>query len=459
MIIQPISMEDAIKFCERPEDHFFDRKSLQIAPAKLLRHICAFANADSGELVIGIADDKEAAVGIDRWRGASDIEEFNGFFQALRDIQPSCTTTATFLVCVGLPGYVLHLAIEKDSFVHETPDGKVYQRVSAQSLPLSAQEIMDLTYAKGQRSFEDEKVSKARIEDIVDSEEVRSFLQDYSPKTDPLDFVVNQYLVDVRDWEPTVAGLLLFACNPSAVMPKQCAVKVARYETREDDAERDHLKETFTIEGPAYDVISQSVSKVKEIMSATTIWTMEGMRPVEYPPEAIQEIVTNAVIHRDYSISDHIHIYVFDNRIEVRSPGRLPGYITVQNILDARFSRNPKLVRTLARYKNPPNRDMGEGLNTAFQKMKEWKLKDPEISVEGSYVVVTIPHTPLGNPEEIVLKYLQKNPSIRNKEARDLTGIRSENSMKNVFIRLQQQGEIEPVPELKGSASRWRLKA
>jgi ATP-dependent DNA helicase RecG len=193
-------------------------------------------------------------------------------------------------------------------------------------------------------------------------------------------------------------------------------------------------------------------------MSATPIWTMEGLRNVEYPPESIWEIICNAVIHRDYSISDHIHVHVYDNRIEVKSPGKLPGYVTVENILDARYSRNPKVVRTLSRYKNPPNKDMGEGLNTAFQKMKEWKLRSPEISTDGSYVTVMLPHTPLASPEETVLEFLKRNPTIRNKEARDLTGIRSENSMKNVFLRLQTQGHIEPVPELKGSASRWQLK-
>lgn len=81
---------------------------------------------------------------------------------------------------------------------------------------------------------------------------------------------------------------------------------------------------------------------------------------------------------------------------------------------------------------------MGEGLSTAFQKMKEWKLKDPEITVEGNYVQVTLPHTPLAAREDTVLAYLRKNGTIKNKEARDLTGIRSENSMKNVFLRLQE---------------------
>jgi ATP-dependent DNA helicase RecG len=85
-------------------------------------------------------------------------------------------------------------------------------------------------------------------------------------------------------------------------------------------------------------------------------------------------------------------------------------------------------------------------------------LRAPEISVDGNYVNVTLPHTPLASPEETVLEFLKTNDTIRNKEARDITGIRSENSMKNVFLRLQSQGQIEPVPDLKGSASRWRLK-
>jgi ATP-dependent DNA helicase RecG len=87
-----------------------------------------------------------------------------------------------------------------------------------------------------------------------------------------------------------------------------------------------------------------------------------------------------------------------------------------------------------------------------------WKLRAPEISTDGSHVTVVLPHAPLASPGETVLEFLKRNPTIRNKEARDLTGIRSENSMKNVFLRLQSQGHIEPVPDLKGSASRWRFR-
>jgi ATP-dependent DNA helicase RecG len=82
---------------------------------------------------------------------------------------------------------------------------------------------------------------------------------------------------------------------------------------------------------------------------------MTGLRTLEYPPEAIWEIVVNAIIHRDYSISDDVQIRIFDNRVEIISPGKLPGYVSVENILEARYSRNSKVVRNLARYPSPPD--------------------------------------------------------------------------------------------------------
>jgi ATP-dependent DNA helicase RecG len=83
---------------------------------------------------------------------------------------------------------------------------------------------------------------------------------------------------------------------------------------------------------------------------------------VRYPPETLHEIITNAVLHRDYSIADDIHIRVFDNRVEVQSPGRLPAHVTPDNILDERFSRNGTIVRLVNKFPNPPNKDVGEGL-------------------------------------------------------------------------------------------------
>jgi ATP-dependent DNA helicase RecG len=193
-------------------------------------------------------------------------------------------------------------------------------------------------------------------------------------------------------------------------------------------------------------------------MSSIKIWTTKGLKTEEYPPESIWEIVVNAIIHRDYSISDDVQILIFDNRIEVLSPGRLPGYVTTENVLDARYSRNHKIVRTLNRYENPPNKDLGEGLNTAFQKMTEWKLKKPEISEDGNYVKVVLPHTPLASPSESILEFLKTNSRITNRQAREITGIRSENLVKIEFYKLRDEKLIERIPGLEGPSAAWQLK-
>ena len=89
------------------------------------------------------------------------------------------------------------------------------------------------------------------------------------------------------------------------------------------------------------------------------------------------------------------------------------------------------MVRLINKFPDPPNKDVGEGLNTAFDAMKRLRLKEPEIVENDHSVVVHIRHTPLASPQEAVMDYLENNPEITNRIARDLTGIRSENSMKS----------------------------
>ena len=459
MKVIKISKKDADIFLAKDEGHFFDRKALGINGKTIQKISVAFANADGGEFIIGFKDKKDEPDISKQWDGGEDVESFNGLLQAIFDCTPTLSITNTAMFCDFYKGYVLHVSVDKSADVHKTTADKVFQRKGAQSLPLTdPQKILELSFAKGTSSFEDQVVEALDPEQLVDSSELISFLADYSPATDPLDFLINQHLLDNKTWSPTYASVLIFYSNPQAVLPRRCAVKITRYETREDDPEREHLADQVTIDGTLYNIIHNAVQEISNIMSKVKIWVLGEMKKVEYPPETIWEIVANAVIHRDYSISDDIQILIFDNRIEVKSPGKLPGYVNIENILDARYSRNPKIVRTLNRYKNPPNKDLGEGLNTAFQKMKEWKLKSPEIKEDNNYVNVIIPHSPLAKPEELILGYLRNNESIKNSEARELTGIKSENEVKRVFIRLSEVDQIERVPNLQGSASRWRLK-
>ena len=451
-----ISEADALVLCKRAEDHFFDRKAAALSGQKLQKIVVAFANADGGEVVIGIADDKDEPDPSKRWNGYATVEDYNGLLQALHTLNPSVDVRYEFLKHDTKGTIALHIFVERGADVNKTADGKVYQRSGAQSLPLSAEQITELGFAKGARSYENMKLPDLPPEQIADARELASFLADHSPSTDPLDYAVNQHLVDTRDWTPLVAGILLFGDNPSAMLPRKCGVRVSRYETREDDPEREHLKESYYIEGPAYRLIHASVEKITAILSSISMWGSEGSERKGYPPEAIWEVFVNAIVHRDYSISDDVHVTIFNDRIEIASPGRLPGYVRVENILDARFNRNSKLVRCLNRYRDAPNKDMGEGLNTAFQKMKEWQLKPPVITEEGNYIKVVIRHAPLALPTEAIMNFLEAEPEITNKQARNLTGIKSENAVKKEFLKLRDQGVIERVPGRGGARAAWR---
>lgn len=114
------------------------------------------------------------------------------------------------------------------------------------------------------------------------------------------------------------------------------------------------------------------------------------------------------------------------------------------------------IVRLINKFPNPPNKDVGEGLNTAFRAMELLRLKPPTILETEHSVIVKIRHESLGSPEELVMQYMELHEEIRNRIGRDITGIKSENSMKNVFLRLKARGMLEPVPGKKGTASAWR---
>ena len=122
----------------------------------------------------------------------------------------------------------------------------------------------------------------------------------------------------------------------------------------------------------------------------------------------------NTLLHRDYSIVADVQIRIFDNRVEIENPGRLPGHVTTANILDTQSARNPALVRLINKFPNPPNKDVGEGLNTAFRAMETLRLKPPIIVEKDSSVLIIIRHEPLGSPEELVMKYMETNQEITN---------------------------------------------
>jgi ATP-dependent DNA helicase RecG len=447
-----ITREQTDKVRLLDENQFSDLKSVAIAPKDLSTHISAFANADGGDLYIGITDKER------RWEGFANVEGANGHIQLFEELFPLGTDFHyEFLECDDFPGLVLHVQVNKTQGIIKAQNGVPYVRVNASSMPVNtADRLRKLELRKGVVSFETELLNASK-EIITESSVIENFITEVVPTTKPEPWLKKQNLL--RDNRPTVAGVLIFAEEPQAVLPKNCGIKVYRYKTRELEGHRDLLDgDPKTIEGDLYTQIMKAVETTKKITEAIPKFGGDKFETIQYPHETLHEILANAVLHRDYSIRDDIHIRIFDDRIEVQSPGRLPSNITPKNILEERFARNGAIVRILNKFPEAPNKDVGEGLNTAFTKMKELGLKPPIIRELENAVLVIIKHEPLASAEEIIYQYLQQYPSIKNRKAREITHNMSDFQIKGAFNRLAQAGKIEKVPGTKTSSTAWRLK-
>jgi ATP-dependent DNA helicase RecG len=451
-----ISGQEVAKVLAQHESHFCDVKAKEISPAKLTKTICALSNAEGGEVFIGVGEDKSSR--INYWSGFNVPEDANGHIQAFEDLFPLGEGYSySFLRSSDRPGFVLKVEVAKNRGVKYASDGKVYVRRGPQSLPCETEEALTrLKRNKGLISFETELVNADQTE-ITNSSTIISFMLEVVPTAEPEAWLRKQLLI--INGKPTVAGIVLFAEEPQAVLPKRTGIKVYRYKTKALDGTRDTLDgDPLSIEGYAYVQIRDAVKTAAEIIESVRINTPSGLESVKYPITALHEIITNAVLHRDYSIADDIHIRIFDNRVEVASPGTLAGHVTPENILNERFARNATIVRLINKFPDPPNKDVGEGLNTAFSAMREMKLQPPQIEQAGGYVKVVLKHEPLASPEEIILEYLVDHSQITNRIARDLCFIGSENKIKVILQRLVRNGSIELVPGTTRYSAAYRRK-
>jgi ATP-dependent DNA helicase RecG len=437
------------------EGHFLDLKAKEIKPGKLTRSISAFANADGGELYIGIAENVTLPFP-HKWEGFAKPEDANAHLQVFENLFPLGEDYLyNFLSHPQQNGVVLQVIVRKTKAVVKAQDGIAYIRRGAQCLPVNtADKIALLERNKGITSFENEPVG-VELDRVCNSIVTTSFIKEVVPTSEPEPWLRKQELI--KNGRPTVCGVVLFADLPQAILPKRSGIKIYRYQTSDAQGTRDTLVgNPISVEGCAYDLIKQAVEITKQTIGGIQILGTKGLEAVAYPTETLHEVITNAVLHRDYAIADDVHVRIFDNRVEVESPGRLPAHITPKNILTERFARNGNLVRVINKFPNPPNKDVGEGLNTAFEAMRNLRLKDPVVVEAENAVVVQIKHEKLASAEDVIMEYLENNPSITNRVARGLTGIRSENSMKSVFIRLRDAGLIEQVPGRFGFFSAWQ---
>lgn len=457
MDVKEIEENEAEFYCNKEEDHFFDQKSYRSKGAVIEKIAVALSNSDGGEFIVGIEDAKVGSEGLDRWVGYSDIESANYIVKSLVHLRPSLEFRAEFLKIKGSikTNYAVLVKVDKSLHVCETSSREVYIRKGAQSLELKGEKIVELTHAKGIASEEDVIVKDFTIDELVNSSVLNNYLE-LIPITDkdPLSFLIQENLIGKTCWTPKIASVLMFSDNPSQILSKQCAVKVVRYETDDDDINRDTLKESISVEGCVFNIIKKTFEVVKSELSKNIFKSIDGDKVTEYPDDALWEIIVNCIIHRDYSISDNVKITIFFDRIEFLSPGRLPGFVTPKNILDHRFSRNSKIVRLLSKYPNSPNKDLGEGMNTVYQRMRESGLTEPSIEEDGNYLKVILSRKSSDNPKELIFSYLMKHGEITNKIARELTCLDSD-KVTRIFSKLKDENLISKKDSSSTAKTIW----
>jgi ATP-dependent DNA helicase RecG len=453
MQIEKITKLQFDRICTMEESQFFDLKQKH-SLAKICKTVSAFANADGGDLIIGIADKKER----NRLQGYyCSPEDANGHIREILSIFSFGVEycVATFWQAEWQEStFFLHLNIHRTPFIVRTNEGDVYKRLNAQDIKLNVAQVTILERDKGIVSHED-STTQEKIENILTTDTFAKFSKSVIPSANGRVFFEKERLISnnfVR-----FAGVLLFDDYPQGALA-QTAVKIYRYRTLANEGNRDTLDDTpVTVEGPAIELIEETVKRTIEIIESIPVLGESGFNKIKYPQEAIHETVCNAIIHRDYAINDYVHVRIFDNRVEIESPGRLPGPVTVKNILHQRFARNKRIVRILNKFPSPPNKDVGEGLNTTFAAMKKLNLGAPEIIEGASSVIVRLKHEPLASVEELIVRYIKKYGQINNKTARNVCKIESDSVIRKTFARMINSGLIRKKEGTRGKGTKYIL--
>jgi ATP-dependent DNA helicase RecG len=380
------------------------KKPTEDLARELARLISGMANTDGGTLLVGVEPDR-SVTGI-----PYGPEELRSLVQAPQTLlnpplHPPCQRM--HLGNLLLLKFEVSPAIE----IHRLTGGRAFYRIATENPSLPSEQIQSLREAKQSLSYERQTVLNATWEDL-EPDAVHALIERTQDPRDAEIVLSRAYhLTNHTPEKPslTMAALLLFAKDPSRWHPR-CGIDFVKYEgtERQHGAALNVIKR-IRFETPLSRLIDEAVGRIKEhIRERTILHDLFFREKLEYPTFAWQEALVNAVAHRDYSLSGAaVEIWMFDDRIEIRSPGLPPSPVTLEQLRQQKrvhFSRNPLMVRVLADlgYLN----EMGEGIPRMFQEMEHYGLRPPEFSTEGFFFTVTLRNTPVY--DEATLRWLNQ---------------------------------------------------
>ncbi len=338
--------------------------------------------------------------------------------------------------------------------------GQYLIRSGRQNRPLLPNELRRLLLNRNEVGFESQILEKASLDDL-DIEFTQAFHQQLNSVGDISDLLLSHGCLakTTNGIKPTVAGVLLFGAEPQRWI-RSAEITCVRYpgETMSDDFVRADIK------GVLADQIRRSEAFVSSNMR-------QGMRirglaredTPEYPISVVREAIVNAVAHRDYSIrGDNIRVLMYSDRLEVYSPGRLPGHVTVDNIIEERYSRNEAIVQVLSEAGFIER--LGYGIDRIIAVCEKEDLPRPQFVETAAGFKVTIyghgpnlvgaappsglfSHLQLNPRQEKALTFVQENRRITNRDYQTLCEDASPETLRRDFADLVDKGILLKIGE------------
>ncbi len=430
--------------------------------ASLASEMAAFANSEGGTIYLGVADDG-GTPGLDK----ADVARINQLISnAASHLVKSPLTVRTENIGLENSRIVIVLTVPKGlDKPYFDKNGVIWLKTGADKRRVNSKEELRRLFQITGQFHADELPTRAGI-DKLDKLRFRDFLRDvyqqaYPDDPEELTRLLQNMNLATDDGALNLAGLLMFAEKPELIKP-QFVVKAIRYPGNEIHV-TDYV-DTEDFAGPLPKIFNDTLAFV--MRNLHKIQAGRGVnapgRP-EIPESVFEELLVNALVHRDYLVSAPVRLFVYDNRIEIISPGHLPDNLTVEKIRTGNASiRNPILVSYVAKGLLPYH-GLGSGIKRALAAWPQIDLADDrdgclftatvhrKPAEELKLVNISSGSSPKSSPktEEQILELMRKNVSITTEEIGSALGITKRAVLKQVE-KLKDQGRLKRIGPARG---------
>jgi ATP-dependent DNA helicase RecG len=359
-------------------------KAAPIHPDDLAASIVAFANTDGGSLLFGVGDRGDIV-------GLADVD---GLAKQVDNVaRTNCLPPATILQERAQVSGKTVLVVQVprgEERPYCTNRGVHYVRAFSGRRQAAREELLRLFQASQSLLADEQVVSGASLADLDHSYFERFLLQAFGKRLEDFHVTGEKLLQNLRlarDDRPTLAGLLLFGREVERFLPfaQINAAQFAGTELADAPADRKDIT------GKLADQLEGALRFLRAHLIVRH--QIEGIQPErhpELPEEALREAIVNALVHRDYTVRGPIRLLLFEDRLEVHSPGCPPNTLDVEAMkLGTHIPRNPILLSHFAKMGYVTS--LGSGIPRILKLVRQATGKEAEIAIRGLELVVTLP--------------------------------------------------------------------